>query len=147
MRAWRLVVLAVLLSGCVTQNELALQRNVYQLDIDARGDLGISDAANSMQRRAAELTLSKGYTHYIIADSDSETGTEVIGHTPAMSRTVTRREGSWRSGQSTVYTQTYDYGGPITEKRQRTSLIVVMYTPYDAPPQAIDARQVVAYSR
>lgn len=65
--------------------------NVYQLDIDARGDLGISDAARSMQRRAAS-SLSKGYTHYIIADSDSETGTEVIGHTPAMSRTVMRRE-------------------------------------------------------
>lgn len=147
MRVWRLVLLAVLLSGCVTQNELALQRNVYRLDIDARGDFGISDAAKTMQRRAAELTLSKGYSHYIIADSNSETGTEVIGHMPATSRTTTRREGSWQSGESTVYTQTYDYGGPITEKRQLTSLIVVMYTPQDAPPEAIDARQVMFYSR
>lgn len=51
----------------------------------------------------------------------------------------------WRSETSTVYLQTYDYGRPITQ-RQHTSLRR-HHTPYDAPPQAIDARQVVAYSR
>lgn len=141
MRLLLSLVLALAVSGCVTQNELALSRNVYKLDIDARGSFAMEDAAQSTQRRAAELTLSKGYTHYIIADANSERGSEVVGMTPWMSRTTSDVRGS------TTYRNTYHYGGPIVEERSRTTLIVVMFTPMDAPPDALDARQVLAYSR
>ncbi len=52
--------LGLLIAGCSTQ-EIPLARNFVRLDTHA---LFPSEAASQTMRRAAELTLQNGYTHF-----------------------------------------------------------------------------------
>ena len=127
------------LTGCVQQSEIALASNVYKLDVDARGLIAMDAAKQSLQMRAAELTLSKGYTHYIIADARSAQGVNYLGRTPVYGHTTVNVFGN------TTYGQTSLYGGqPILQPYSSTSLVVVMFTAPNIPPNAIDARTIVA---
>ncbi|HEY8343320.1 MAG TPA: hypothetical protein VIK75_10080 [Calditerricola sp.] len=133
---WAIGFALLLLAGCVSQSELALSQNVYRLDLNARGSIGISEAQSSAQRRAAELTLSKGYTHYIIADAKTYEGSSYVGNTPV-----------YGTMNSYGYGSVNLYGGqPIVQRRSNTSLIIVMFHEAEAPPNALDARQIVEES-
>lgn len=127
------------LSACVSQSEMALANNVYKLDVDARGLIAMSSAKNSLQKRAAELTISKGYTHYLIADANTAEGATYLGTTPTYGQTSVNVYGNTAYGSTTVYG-----GQPIIQPRSSTSLIVVMFREPEIPPNAIDARLAVA---
>lgn len=139
MRRCLALAVAVIASACVSQHELALSKNVYRLDVDARGLIAMAAAEDSLSRRAAELTLSKGFTHYVIADASSERGRNFLGMTPSTSNTTVNVYGN------TAYATTRTFGGgPIVQPTSRNSLIVVMFTAANAPANAIDARTVAA---
>lgn len=142
MRRLLALAVAVVAAACVSQNELALSRNVYRLDVDARGLIAMSAAEESLSRRAAELTLSKGFTHYIIADASSQRGRNFLGMTPTVSNTTVNVYGN------TAYGTTRSYGGgPIIQPTSHNSLIVVMFSKADAPADAIDAASVIAEAK
>ena len=132
---WILGIALLALTGCVSQNEIALSQNVYKLDVNARGLIAMNEAQRTMQKRAAELTLSKGYTHYVIADARTAEGARYLGNTPMYGTTAVYVYGN------TAYGTTNIYGGqPIVQPHSNTSLIVVMFHEANAPSNALDAR-------
>lgn len=137
-----LVAAAFCLSACVSQNEMALANNVYKLDIDARGLIAMSEAKQSAQRRAAELTLAKGYTHYIITDAQSYESARVVGRTPIYANTNVNFVGNTAFGRTNVYG-----GQPIVQPRSSTSLVVVMFKAPHIPGNALDAAAILGAKR
>lgn len=139
----QLILLFVLfLTSCISQNEMALSSNVYKMDIDARGLISMSIAKESAELRAATLTVSKGYTHYLIADARTAEGSEYLGRTPVYGNTNVNVYGN------TAYATTSVYGGqPIVQPKSHTSIIVVMYRSPNIPPNAIDAKKIIEHQK
>jgi|SRR5271165_572641 len=73
------VLLGVCLSGCVSTQELPLAPNVVRLDTHASGALFAGQATGQTMRRAAELTLQNGYTHFRLEDAQLSHGSQFAG--------------------------------------------------------------------
>lgn len=130
------------LSGCVSQSEMALSNNVYKIDVDAQGLISMAMAKGQIQQRVAELTLAKGFTHYIIQAAGTQNSTIYAGHTPVYGNTTVNVFGN------TAYANTtYTGGQPINIPTSQTSVIVTMFKAPDVPASAIDAAQVLAASK
>ena len=91
MRAGLLALVGVglLTTACIHTQEMPLAPNVVRLDTQAAGLLFTSQAAPKTLRRAAELTLQKGYTHFRLDQAQVAQGSELAG--------------VYSSGQSTAY--------------------------------------------
>ena len=136
-----IVAVSLALTGCVSQSETALSNNIYKVDVDARGLIGIHEAKKQEQGRAAKLTLAKGYSHYLILGHQSQRGSEYAGTTPVYGQTNINMIGN------TAYANTTIYGGqPINVPTSQTSMIVAMFHEADKPANAIDAAAMVAAS-
>ena len=68
------VSLALLTTACITTTEAALAPNVVRLDTQARGALFTSQTMSQTMRKAAEVTLGNGYTHFSISDGNRREG-------------------------------------------------------------------------
>lgn len=126
------------LTACVSQNEMALSNNVYKIDVDARGLIGVGVARSSMQQRIAQSTIDKGYTHYLIQQAGSQRGTEYAGNMPVYGQTNVDFSGNTATANSTFYG-----GQPIRVPTSSTSVIVAMFKAPNIPSNAIDAAQVL----
>src|SRR5271165_2459145 len=73
------VLLGVCLSGCVSTQELPLAPNVVRLDTHASGRLFVGQATSQTMRRAAELTLQNGYSHFRLEDAQMSRGSQFAG--------------------------------------------------------------------
>jgi hypothetical protein len=71
--------LAASLSGCVSTQELPLAPNVVRLDTHESGALFAGQATGQTMRRAAELTLQNGYTHFRLEDAQLSHGSQFAG--------------------------------------------------------------------
>ncbi|MBK5571271.1 hypothetical protein [Ensifer sp. SSB1] len=130
------------LSGCVSQDEMALSKNVYKIDVDARGLIPIAIARGQMQQRVAESTIAKGYTHYIIQQAGSQSGSIYAGNTPVYGNTTVNVYGN------TAYANTtYTGGHPINIPTYQNSIIVAMFKAPNVPAGALDAAEVLAASK
>lgn len=69
----------LLAAGCIRTQELPLAPNVVRLDTQASGLLFSSFAATQTLRRAAELTLQNGYSHFRLEQADLSQGSQVAG--------------------------------------------------------------------
>ena len=79
-RIWGVLVLAGIgLTGCIQTNELALAPNVIRLDTQASGRLFTGMAGDQTQRKAAEATLARGYTHYRLEQAQMGSGEQYAG--------------------------------------------------------------------
>lgn len=130
----RVLLLAAMLPlvGCVQTSELPMAANVVRLESSAGGIVGRARAPKETLRRAAEMTLAKGYTHFVLADVNSSTDTFYAGSSP---------------GQVSVHgnTATVRPGSPRYGSRTSVGVTVVMYRASD--PQAasaLNAREVLA---
>lgn len=130
--------LAGLLAGCVSQSEMALSKNVYKIDVDARGLIAMGVARGQIQQRVAESTISKGYTHYIIQQAGSQNGSIYAGRTPVYANTSVNVIGN------TAYANTtYTGGQPMVMPTSQTSVIVAMFKAPNIPADAIDAEAII----
>ena len=66
-------------SGCVSTQEMPLAPNIVRLDTQASGGLFVGQAAGQTMRRAAELTLQSGYSHFRIENAQMSQGTQFAG--------------------------------------------------------------------
>lgn len=133
---------AVGLSACVSQNEMALSKNVYKIDVEAQGLISMAIARGQTQQRIAESTLAKGYTHYIIQQAGSQNGSIYAGNTPVYGNTTVNVYGN------TAYANTtYTGGQPINIPTSQTSVIVAMYKAPNIPSGALNAAEIVAASK
>lgn len=81
---------ALMLAGCVSSQEIPLSANAYRLEVSGTGRFGAGAVPQETLKRAARLTLSKGYTHFILDDPAMQTGKVYAGTVngfPAMAQT------------------------------------------------------------
>lgn len=126
----KLIPLAFLLvfSGCVSTNELQLSENVWRLQSSGQGLLAQGRTGDALFKRAAELTLRQGYTHFTIGNPNTASSTTTGGFTPVQANVV---------GNSVFVTG----GQPINVNREDTSALVFMSR--DPENGGIDAQEAL----
>ncbi|WP_245509677.1 hypothetical protein [Rhizobium ruizarguesonis] len=142
MKRIMLALAVAVLAGCVSQSEMALSNNVYKLDIDASGLIGTSIAKGQAQRRVAQLTLDKGFTHYLIQAADTQNSRTYAGNMPVYANTNVDIVGNTAYGNTT-----YTGGQAIYRRQSQTSIVVAMFRSPNIPGNAIDAAAVLKSSR
>jgi len=83
--------IAIVLAGCITTQEMPLAPNVVRIDTQAGGFLFTGQTVPTTMRAAAKATLDRGYTHFKFAEAGVAQGSVVTG---AM--------GSYNSGLATT---------------------------------------------
>jgi hypothetical protein len=132
------LVTAVLLSGCATSgpagvrfSDQPLSANRHVVTVAGTADAGVE---NSLLRRAAEVTLQAGYTHFALGPENIESKTyyQPIGDIYLHGPDYGRRAGLWPEYPN------------FPEVHSFASAEIVMLRPDEAVgnPQAIDARSV-----
>jgi hypothetical protein len=66
-------------AGCVSTEEMPLAPNMVRLDTHAAGALFVGQATGQTMRRAAELTLQNGYTHFRLEQAQMSQGSQFAG--------------------------------------------------------------------
>ena len=64
-------------TACVSTQEMPLAPNVVQLDTHASGALFTGQATTQTMKRAAELTLQNGYTHFRLENAQMSQGSQL----------------------------------------------------------------------
>lgn len=85
-----LIITTAALAGCVSSQEIPLAMNAYQLEVSGTGRWGASAVPRETLRRAAQLTLEKGFTHFILEGATMQTGSTYAGQVsmvPVVART------------------------------------------------------------
>ncbi|MBZ9906120.1 hypothetical protein LB557_08930 [Mesorhizobium sp. BR115XR7A] len=70
---------ALALAGCATTSEMPLAPNVVRLDTHASGALFTGSAGAITMKKAAEATLSRGYTHFRFDQTSTASGSRFVG--------------------------------------------------------------------
>lgn len=73
------VVVVMSTSGCVSTQEMPLAPNVVRLDTHAAGLLFTGQARSQTMRRAAEVTLQNGYSHFRLEQAEMSHGSQLAG--------------------------------------------------------------------
>ncbi len=140
---------AMLLSACATApdpyrplgasgvgySDQALGPNRYMVEISGSRAIARDDVERFVLRRAAEVTLQQGYTHFMLSDEDVQAstflwpGSDTYLHGPDYAR----RAGLWPEYPD------------IPQTRYRATAEVTMLRPDQAAgnPEAIEARSVL----
>jgi hypothetical protein len=66
-------------AGCIHTEEMPLAPNVVRLDTQASGLLFAGQATSQTMKRAAELTLQNGYSHFRLDQADLSQGSQLAG--------------------------------------------------------------------
>lgn len=69
----------LVLSACIHTQEMPLAPNVVRIDTQASGLLFVGQASSSTIRRAAELTLKNGYSHFRLDQAQVSQGSVITG--------------------------------------------------------------------
>lgn len=144
---WLAVLGAIGISGCVATSEMQLAPNIYRLETNAQGLLFVGQSGKETLRRAAELTIQHGYTHFIFADAGYETGSRIAGVVPG--RTYSNATVTGTSYGNTFSGSAYgsSYSTPSTVVRaptEKVSVTVVMLRAGEPGfEQAFDAETVL----
>jgi hypothetical protein len=133
--------LCLLVGGCIHTNEMALAPNVVRLDTQASGLLFTGSAGDQTQRRAAELTLQHGYTHYRLEQAEMGQGERFAGLQ------------TFGNGNATAQGNSASYSGtsistPIYKPTANVGVTVVMFRANEPGAQgAFDATEVLKQYR
>ena len=134
------VLVGLLVSACVNQREMPLADNVYRIQTEGRGLIAASQVEQRTMKRAAELTLERGYTHFRLHDASMTDRTEIIGMTGGTAMTTFNYGGGFGSG-FTTYTPPQVIDMPVST----TGVTVVMYRQNEPGARgALDAEQILA---
>lgn len=137
---WVVALVALGLAGCVSTSEMQLAPNVYRLETNAQGALFVGQSGNQTLKRAAELTLKNGYTHFKLEDAGFGTGSQVVGVAPGTTYSNASVSGSAYGNTFSGYGSGTSYTTPATVIRaptEKSSATVVMFKSGD--PQAVGA--------
>lgn len=124
------IVICTGLGGCISTQEMPLAPNMVRIDTQARGLLFTGQAVPQTMRAAANATLSRGYTHFKIANASLGQGSVTTGAVA-----------SYGNGFGTVSA----IHAPVTGN----AITVIMFHADDPQAKdAFDAKQVLAqYSK
>jgi hypothetical protein len=131
--------IALAVAGCVQTSEMPLAPNVVRLQSQGRGLIGAQEAPKQTLRRAAELTLKNGYTHFRLADASMANGSEFGGYMPGTSTTNVSL-----IGDTAYATTTTSPGFAIRRRTTDVGVTVVMFRASEPGAKgAFDAAQVL----
>jgi hypothetical protein len=131
------VMLSFVLTGCISTSEMPLAKNVWQIHTETGGVLFTGMADKATLKRAAELTLAQGYTHFLIQNPNTQSGEVYAGSTQGFASTNLSMVGNTAYG-----TTTYTPGVPLMKPVKNVSVTVVMF--HENEPQAAQALDAVA---
>ena len=114
------VLVSLALAGCVHTEEMPLAPNVVRLDTRASGLLFQGQAGPQTLRRAAELTLQNGYTHFRLDQASTSQGSQYSGSITSGSATAYGNNGYAVVNGSAVST-------PIYRPTSNVGVTVVMF--------------------
>lgn len=117
------IVATMALTACSTTNEMTLAPNVVRLDTQARGLIATSGAGASTLKRAAEITVRRGYTHFRLQDAATSSGSSLAG--------VYANSNGWGSTSFNGSSANTTFGGSTT------------YTPIRTPTASIGVTVVM----
>ena len=133
---------AVGLGACVTTQELPLAPNIVRLDTQASGLLFTSKATSITMRRAAELTLEKGFTHFRFEQAQVSQGSQFAG---VYSTASGNAYGTAYGNNAYVTGTSSGFATPIYRPTADVGVTVIMFH-RDEPGAAgaFDAKQVLS---
>lgn len=128
---WAVGAICLALGGCFRSTEMQTSANTFQLQTEASGLLFAGRAGQENLKKAAELTLKNGYTHFRLEGASLAQGQQYVGSTPS---TVN------------VYgnTAVLNPGAPIMAPTSHASATVIMYRQGDPGFQgSLDAAAIL----
>jgi hypothetical protein len=150
VRGWGVgLVLFLTIGACIHTQEMPLAPNVVRLDTQASGLLFVGQASSKTLRRAAEITLQKGYTHFRLDDAQVSQGTQVAGMYSSGQATGSGTASATRVGDTTYVQGTSAATGsaistPIYRPTANVGVTVYMFKANDPQAQgAFDAAEVL----
>lgn len=81
MRKIFALLLAATVAGCATTSEMPLAQNMVRIDTQASGALFVGSAGSMTMKKAAEATLSRGYSHFRLEQAQTSSGRRMVGMT------------------------------------------------------------------
>lgn len=142
MRRFVAVVMAGLVSACVSAGTTRVSKNSIIVDAGAAPICGSAGAAKAAERMAAIETIRAGYERYVIVGSQAENNVSVSRGPGSFNTTGTM----WTNGNYGTYASstTYTPGPTIVSGSHDRSLGVVMLNRGDAGfEQGLDAREML----
>jgi hypothetical protein len=125
------------LAACVHTQEMPLAPNVVRLDTQASGLLFQGQAAPQTMKRAAELTLQNGYSHFRFEQASTQQGSQYAGSYTSGSATAYGSGGFATVNGSAIST-------PIYRPTSSVGVTVVMFHANEPGAQgAFDAKAVL----
>ena len=118
----------VILAGCVSTSETQISSSVWQIQARGQGAMARGKTANELFRRAAELTVEQGYSHFVLGVPQTSSSHTMGGITPVQANII---------GNSVFVSG----GQPIVVYRENTTALVAMAN--SAADGALDARDVL----
>lgn len=79
LKAISAIAAAAGMAGCVSTNEMEVAPNVVMLQTDAGGLLYRGRSGPEMMKKAAEETISRGYTCFALSGAQMKTGSQYAG--------------------------------------------------------------------
>ena len=119
-----ILIFLLALSGCVTTNAVPLRKDLWQINATARGLLFQGQSTPAAIKEAAKLTISNGFTHFILGQPSSNQTSNTVGFTPIHVNVI--GSNAFVSG-----------GQPIRSVRETSSVLVLMLKAND--PRALNA--------
>lgn len=130
---------AVALAGCVQSTAIPLRKDVWDLQVSGAGLLNIGAVDGAVSKKAAALTISKGFERFVILRSGSQSGSVYVGQTPVQGNVTSQVSGR------TIFTNgTFSGGGPVYMPTKQTAVRVKMFNAGDVGyDQAVDAKSLL----
>ena len=144
---------ALLLSGCIRSQEMPLAPNVVRIDTQASGILFAGQSTSYTMRRAAEVTLQNGYSHFRLEQAQTSQGTELGGVYTSAQATGYGTATSSRLGNTTYIQGSGNATGsafstPIYRPTSSVGVTVVMFKVNEPGAKgAFDAAQILAQAK
>lgn len=132
---------ALFLTGCATTSEMPLAPNVVRIDTQASGLAFVGSAPAITMNKAAEATLSRGYTHFRLDQATTAQGRQLAGM-----QTYGNATGTMNTFGKTTYgnfTGT-SFSTPVYAPTSNIGVTVIMFRANEAGARgAWDAAEVV----
>ncbi len=136
-------------AGCIHTEEMPLAPNVVRLDTQASGLLFAGQATSQTMRRAAELTLQNGYSHFRLDQAGLSQGSQLAGVYGQSQGVASGQASGMATGSLYTGTASGSYSGnslatPIYRRTTSVGATVIMFHEHEPGAKgAFDAAEVL----
>jgi hypothetical protein len=135
------MLIATMLAGCISTQEMPLAPNVVRIDTQSKGLLFTGQTVPQTMRAAAKATLDRGYTHFKFAEAGLSQGSEVAG---VVGNSNTNINGSYGHGYMNGNASTFGSASVVRAPTASAAATVIMFHANEPGAKgAFDAGQVL----